>query len=213
MSRTPVAILGGTYDPVHLGHLRVAWEASEFLGAPVRMLPAGVPPHRPPTTANADQRVALLRAALEGQDRLQLDPRELGREGRSYSVDTLHDLRRELGTEQPLVLLLGSDAFAGLDQWHRWREVFDLAHIGVLTRPGDDAPLSVTLQEAVGTRRADDVAALMATPCGRVIDITVTALDISASRIRKLLREGRSARYLLPDALLRDPDLLACYRR
>lgn len=212
MTRTPVAILGGTFDPVHLGHLRAAWEASEFLGVPVCMMPASVPPHRPPTVASADQRVAMLRVALEGQERLRLDTRELERQGRSYSVDTLRGLRGELGPDQPLVLLVGADAFAGLDRWHRWQELFGLAHLGVLTRPGAAMPLSATLRAAIRTRRVNRAIDLDDTPCGRVIDIPVTGLDISASRVRELLAAGRSARFLLPEALLRDPDLLACYR-
>lgn len=208
----PVAIFGGTFDPVHLGHLRAAWEASEQLDAEVRMMPAHVPPHRPPTRASAAQRVALLRAALEGQDRLRLDTRELQREGPSYSVDTLADLRRELGPEQPLVLLVGADAFAGLDRWDRWQQLFELAHIGVLTRPGVEAAMSPALHGEVGPRLGADPADLRETPCGRVVRLSVTALEISASSIRAQLAAGRSPRYLLPEALLRDPSLLDGYR-
>ena len=132
----PIAILGGTFDPVHLGHLRVAWEAAEALDAQVRLMPAHLPPHRPAPVANAQQRVRMLQAALAGQDRLVLDTRELQREGPSYTVDTLRELRAESAASQPLILLLGSDAFAGLPTWHEWRVLFDLAHIGVLSRPG-----------------------------------------------------------------------------
>lgn len=208
----PVAIFGGTFDPVHLGHLRAAWEASEQLDADVRMMPAHVPPHRPPTRASAGQRVAMLRAALEGQDRLQLDTRELKREGPSYSVDTLLDLRRELGPETPLVLLVGADAFAGLDRWDRWRRLFDLAHIGVLTRPGADTRPGPELRAEIEARHCDTPGQLREAPSGRVVQLPVTALDISASAIRAQLAAGRSPRYLLPEALLRDPALLDCYR-
>lgn len=208
----PVAIFGGTFDPVHLGHLRAAWEAAEQLDAQVRMLPANVPPHRPPARASASRRVAMLEAALQGQDRLLLDTRELDREGPSYSVDTLADLRRELGPERPLVLLLGADAFAGLDRWHRWRTLFELAHIGVLTRPGSmAAALSAGLRDVVEPRRCR-VEALRLAPAGRVADLTVTALDISASAIREMLAQGREPRYLLPDALLHDRAMLEVYR-
>jgi nicotinate-nucleotide adenylyltransferase len=212
MSSRLVAIFGGTFDPVHLGHLRVAWEASEFLDAEIRMLPARVPPHRSPTVATAEQRVAMLHAALHDQDRLRLDTRELEREGPSYSVDTLLGLREELGPEQPLVLLMGADAFAGLDRWNRWQQLLQLAHVGVLTRPGSVPPSSEALREEIEPRRVDAVARLHESPCGKVIDVPVTALDISASRIRELLAAGRTPRYLLPAALLHDPALLACYR-
>ncbi|MGB0135325.1 nicotinate-nicotinamide nucleotide adenylyltransferase, partial [Dokdonella sp.] len=125
----PLAIFGGTFDPVHLGHLRVAWEASEFLNAEVRMMPANVPPHRPQPVASAEQRLAMLRAALVGQDRLVLDDRELRREGPSFTVDTLVELRREVGHERSIVMLVGADAWSGLANWNRWQELFGLAHI------------------------------------------------------------------------------------
>src|SRR5664279_3185069 len=115
----PLAILGGTFDPVHNAHLRVAWEAAELLDAEVRLIPANVPPHRDPPVASASERAAILRAALTGQDRLMLDERELSREGPSWTIDTLIELRTEIGEERPLVLLIGADAFLGLSSWHR----------------------------------------------------------------------------------------------
>jgi nicotinate-nucleotide adenylyltransferase len=207
----PLAILGGTFDPVHLGHLRAAWEASEALDAEVRLMPAHIPPHRPAPVASAQQRVAILRAALAGQDRLTLDARELDREQPSWTVDTLTSLREEIG-ERPLVLLIGSDAFAALPGWHRWRELFELAHIGVLTRPGHVPPLPVELAEATAPREVADASAMRASPAGRVLRIAITQLEISATRIRALLREGRSPRWLLPDAVLASPELLKAYR-
>lgn len=207
----PLAILGGTFDPVHLGHLCVAWEASELLDAEVHLVPASVPPHRPPPVATVDQRVAMLRAALAGQDRLSLDLRELERAGPSYSVDTLAELRAEHG-DRPLVLLVGADAFAGLTSWHRWPELFELAHVGVLSRPGDPLAWPQALQAAVEGRRVETFDAVHARPAGCVIWLDVTPLAISATRIRDLLAVGRLPRYLLPDGLFDHPDLLAPYR-
>src|SRR5690348_5770090 len=207
----PLAILGGTFDPVHVGHLRAAWEAAEALDAEVRLMPAHVPPHRAPPVASAQQRVAILRAALAGQDRLTLDTRELDRKGPSYSFDTLAGLRGEIGA-RPMVLLIGSDAFAGLPTWHRWRELFDLAHLGVLTRPGHVPPLPPQLAVQVAQREVASADALRAKPGGRVLRIAITQLEISATHVRALLREGREPRWLLPDALLADPALLAPYR-
>ncbi|PWK92076.1 nicotinate-nucleotide adenylyltransferase [Fulvimonas soli] len=207
----PLAILGGTFDPVHLGHLNAAWEAAELLDAEVRLLPARVPPHRPPPVAGADQRVAMLRAALRGQPRLVLDTRELERDGPSYTVDTLAALRAEQGA-RPLVLLVGEDAFAGLPSWHRWRELFGLAHLGVLTRPGAEPAWPEALRETVAQRLAGDPAILRREPAGRVVALPVTPLEISATRVRELLAEGREPRYLLPAALFDDPALLAPYR-
>lgn len=208
---SPLAILGGTFDPVHLGHLRAAWEASEALAAEVRLMPAHVPPHRPAPVASAQQRVAILRAALAGQDRLALDTRELDRNGPSYTFDTLSGLREEIGA-RPLVLLIGSDAFAALPTWHRWRELFDLAHFGVLTRPGHVPSLPLELATEMAQREVTGADALRATPTGRVLRIAITQLEISATRIRALLREGSEPRWLLPDALFADPGLLAPYR-
>lgn len=208
----PLAILGGTFDPVHNAHLRVAWEAAEFLDAQVHLMPASVPPHREPPVADATQRAALLRAALAGQDRLVLDARELQREGPSYSVDTLLELRAEIGSERPLVLLVGADAFAGLPSWHRWKELFDLAHVGVLTRPGHEGALPTELRTKIASRRCPSAAALRESPAGRVLPIPVTPLDISASDIRALLAAGREPRWLVPDALFAAAQLLAPYR-
>lgn len=210
MSR-PLAIFGGTFDPIHLGHLSVAWEASELLDAEVRLMPASVPPHRPSPLANAQQRVAMLKAALQKQSRLTLDTRELERSGPSYTIDTLTELRKEQG-DRPLVLLLGVDAFAGLPSWHRWRELFDVTHIGVLSRPGVQVMLPDTLLAEIATRRTDDPSTLHATPAGKVTELSVTPLEISATRIRELLAEGRDPRYLLPCGLFDDPSILAPYR-
>jgi len=210
----PLAILGGTFDPVHNAHLRVAWEAAELLDAEVRLIPANVPPHRDQPVASARERAAILRAALLGQDRLVLDERELDREGPSWTIDTLIDLRDEIGAERPLILLIGADAFLGLPSWHRWGELFDHAHIGVLTRPGHEiASLPTELRIKVASRRCADALALTQTPAGRVLQMPVTPLEISATYVRELLAAGAEPRYLMPDAVIKNPSLLAPYRR
>jgi nicotinate-nucleotide adenylyltransferase len=147
----PLAIFGGTFDPVHLGHLSVAWEASELLDAEVRLMPASVPPHRP--RADRFGSAACCDAARRAAGTVTSDagyPRA-GRSGPSYTIDTLIELRAEQG-ERPLVLLLGADAFAGLPSWHRWRELFEVAHIGVLSRPGVEAELPHELQQMIADR-------------------------------------------------------------
>jgi len=208
----PLAIFGGTFDPIHLGHLCVAWEASELLDAEVLMMPSGIPPHRPPPIASAQQRVAMLRAALRGQSRLILDPRELTRSGPSYTVDTMIELRAEQG-ERPLVLLLGADAFAGLPSWHGWRRLFELAHIGVLSRPGEQAVLPDELQREISGRRVNSPAELRTLPAGKLIELSVTPMEISSTRFRELIAAGREPCYQLPAGLFDDPSLLAPYRR
>ena len=212
MTDRPLAIFGGTFDPVHIGHLRAAWEASEALDAEVRMVPAKTPPHRPQPVAGAAERAAMLRAALAGQTRLQCDLRELEREGPSYTVDTLESLRTEFGARRPLVLLIGADAFAGLSTWRRWRELFELAHICVLTRPAQIPAMPAALAREVAARHTDRVATLLDRPAGKVLDMVVSALGISATRIRALLADGREPRWLVPQALIDDPGLLRPYR-
>ncbi len=207
-----IAIFGGTFDPVHLGHLRVAWEAYEALQCPVRLVPARTPPHRDPPVADAAERVAILRAALAGQDRLLLDTRELDRDRPSWSVDTLASVRVAAGADTPLVLLLGADSFASLPQWHRWRELLVLAHIGVLTRPGHDSGPPPELASAFPNCLCRDATELHRTPAGRVLKIAVTALDISASQVRATLASGREPRFLVPESVLAKPQLLAPYR-
>jgi nicotinate-nucleotide adenylyltransferase len=212
MTSRPLAIFGGTFDPIHIGHLTVAWEAAELLDAEVHLMPANVPPHRAAPLASAAERVAMLHAALAGQSRLALDARELERDGPSYTIDTLRELRAEQG-ERPLVLLLGADAFAGLPGWHRWRELFDFAHIGVLSRPGVDVECADVLLDEIAARRVDDMADLHRQPSGQLIELAVTPLEVSATRIRELLAAGRDPRYLLPAGLFDDPALLRPYRR
>ncbi|WP_242512375.1 nicotinate-nucleotide adenylyltransferase [Pseudolysobacter antarcticus] len=211
-AQRPLALLGGTFDPIHLGHLRVAWEAAEALDADVHLLLAHEPPHRPAPVASVEQRVAILRAALAGQQRLHIDLRELRRTGPSYSIDTLIEVRAEIGPQRSLILLLGADAFAGLPGWHRWQELFDLAHIVVLTRPGVAAALGAELQTQVLAHEVDTAQILATRTAGAIFHLPVTPLDISATQIRQLLRDGHEPRYLLPDVLLADPSLLDAYR-
>jgi nicotinate-nucleotide adenylyltransferase len=207
----PLAIFGGTFDPIHIGHLSVAWEAAELLDAEVCLMPASVPPHRPPPTASAQQRVAMLMAALKGQSRLTLDTRELLRAGPSYTFDTLLELRQEHG-DRPLVLLVGADAFAGLPSWHRWQALLGLAHIGVLSRPGVEAVFSDELKRVIDERVVSDASSIHGNSAGCIIELAVTPLEVSATRIRELLSAGRDPRYLLPSGLFDHPDLLAPYR-
>lgn len=203
----PVGILGGTFDPVHVGHLRAALEIRDALElVQVRLMPAHVPPHRPQPVASAARRLAMLRLAVRGVAGLTVDARELDRAGPSYTVDTLTDVRAQLG-RRPLCLLVGEDAFAGLTSWHRWQDLFALTHLVVMQRPpsvaGPIQDLPPALVQAVADRWADSGQALTASPAGLVWRQALPPLDISATRVRAALRAGRSARFLVTDSCLR----------
>jgi nicotinate-nucleotide adenylyltransferase len=198
-----IGIYGGTFDPVHYGHLRTALEVSEALAlAELRFVPCQIPPHRGAPGASAEQRWRMLAAALaDSEPRLRIDLRELERPGPSYMVDTLESLRTEMG-DVPLCLILGMDAFLGLSRWHRWRELFDLAHLVVMRRPGYRPEMAGELRGIVEERVVDRPEVLGDSQAGRVYFVTVTQLEISASQIRDLIAKGRSTRYLTPDAVL-----------
>lgn len=198
-----IGIYGGTFDPIHLGHLRTALEVRDALNLEeVRFVPCRLPPHRAQPVASPEARMEMLRRAVADEPGFVADRREMDRPGPSYMVDTLADLRAELGAATPLGLILGHDAFLGLPGWHRWQELTNFAHLVVMTRPGGLTRGPAELYFRLEGRVAADAARLRAAPSGLVRFQPVTALDISATRIRDLLRAGRSARYLLPDAVL-----------
>ena len=206
-----IGILGGTFDPVHCGHLRLAMEVRDLLGlASVRLLPAPNPRLRDAPHADASLRLELLEAAIDGEPGLEVDARELERDGPTYSVETLESLRREF-LDEILVFILGMDSFRRLDRWHRWRELVDLAHLVVAERPGDALPDEGPVAELLATRRCDDADALMSKRAGHIMICAPPLLDISATRIRRLLAEGRSIRYLVPDKAIEVIERTRCY--
>lgn len=213
LNPSPIGLIGGTFDPIHLGHLRLAEELGEALGlTEVRLLPAGTPPHRAPPAAAAADRLAMVQLAIAGNPRFVLDEHEIHKTTPCYMVDTLTELRGELGGERSLTLFLGADAFLGLTTWHDWQRLFDLAHLAVATRPGFDparAAMPEALKRELTQRRSDRPAGLHSAPAGRIYLSETTQLDIAASRIRSRIRSGRSIRYLVPDAVL---DYIARHR-
>lgn len=202
--RPPLGLFGGTFDPVHYGHLRPALEAQQALGlASVRLLPCRLPPHRDRPGRDAAQRLDLLRLGAREVPGFRVDDRELHRAGPSYTVDTLRHLRQEQGPERPLVLLLGADSLAGLGRWYRWRELFDLAHLVVMDRPGHALQPQGEVAAEVAARWLAGPADLRTAPAGGFYRVPVTPLAISATCIRRLLAQGRSVRFLLPEAVRR----------
>jgi nicotinate-nucleotide adenylyltransferase len=197
----PIGLFGGTFDPIHNGHLRTAFELWQALRlAQVRFLPTGNPPHREAPLAATDLRLEMVHAAVEGNSAFVVDDRETRREGMSYTVDTLLDLRRDFA-DRSLCLLLGMDAFLAMPHWHRWHEVLDLAHVIVAHRPGWKAPITGPLGEVMVDRGTGSVRDLHAAPAGRVYVHAVTQLEISSTEIRQLILSGSDLRYLVPEAV------------
>lgn len=205
---SPIGILGGTFNPIHLGHLRMAQEIGEGLDlAEVRLIPAGCPPHREKPGVSPQQRLEMARLAVQKNPLLRIDDREIFKTTPCYTVETLREIRREMGDDQPICLLMGSDAFWGLPTWYRWQELFDLAHIIIAQRPGFSREDLATghagqIHEELEKRQRYDCTALHQEPAGAIVTYPITALDISSTRIRALLRQGLNPRYLLPAAVL-----------
>lgn len=197
-----IGVLGGTFDPVHFGHLRPALEIRQALGLDhIRFIPNRVPPHRETPWLGADQRLALLRTAIEDEPGFKLDRRELQREGKSYMVDTLASLRSDF-PDHSLCLILGMDAFLGLGSWRQWRRLPELCHLVVTCRPGFVWPDAHSqLLNSLPATIASSAGELATQATGRILLQSVTQLDVSSSYIRAELAQGRSVRYLMPDAV------------
>ena len=206
MSNKAIGILGGTFDPIHFGHLRLAEEMLELADLKqIRFIPAGTPPNRDAPQVSAQHRSTMVRLAIADQPAFVLDDREVDRTTPCYTVDTLRELRAELGAAQPLCLLMGGDAFLQLHTWHEWEQLFELAHIVVGYRPGFTLEGRINSATAKLRRhyqqRLCAVAALSQQPSGGVVELAIPKLEISATLIRNRVAEDRSIRYLLPNAV------------
>ncbi|MGA7596047.1 MAG: nicotinate-nucleotide adenylyltransferase [Gallionella sp.] len=200
----PVGILGGTFDPIHYGHLRLAEEMLELANLrQILFIPTGIPPHRAAPQVSAQHRSAMVRLAIAGQPAFVLDEREIARTSPCYTVDTLRELRAERGAAQPLCLLMGGDAFLQLDTWHEWEILFELAHIVVGYRPGftleDRIHCAAPALRRHYQQRLCDADALAKQPAGRIAELAIPKLEISATLIRSRVADNRSIRYLLPN--------------
>jgi nicotinate-nucleotide adenylyltransferase len=196
-----VGILGGSFDPVHVGHLRTGFEVLQSCGLDeLRLVPSGQPPHRAAPVAPAALRIAMLRAACAGQPGFVVDERETRRNGPSWTWDTLTSLRAELGDAR-LAVIIGGDAFLGLPTWHRWTELTDLAHFIVVHRPGFELPTDGPLADFIAAHRAGSATELRRLAHGRLWVQPVTQLEISSSAIRALVAAGGDPRFLVPEAV------------
>lgn len=195
-------VYGGTFDPIHHGHLRLAVELREWLDAPdISLVPCHIPPHRQSPGADSAQRLELLRLAIAEEPGLVVDDRELRREGASYTADTLRQIRGEIGADEPLAMVVGTDSFAHFDRWREWQSIPLLAHIIVVVRPGSDISPGSAPADLMRSRAADSLEELQSAPAGRILVLEPPLLDISATGIRERIADGRSPRYLLPESV------------
>lgn len=209
----PIGIFGGTFDPIHFGHLRTGFELwQELRLGELRWLPTGNPGHREQPIADPGLRLAMVRAAVADQPAFVVDDREVRRVGVSYSADTLAELRAEF-PQRSLCLILGMDAFIGLPTWHRWRDILELAHVVVAHRPGWKVPTMGPLGELMVDRGTGSVNDLHRALAGRIYVHAVTQLEISSTDLRNIITSGRDPRFLVPDAVRDIITETQCYSR
>ncbi len=198
-----VGILGGTFNPIHYGHLRMAQELADGLGMDeVKFIPSANPPHKDSVTVSAEHRAAMVKLAIADNPKFAIDELELSRDGASYTIDTLISLRETLGKDTSLCLMMGSDAFVKLNTWHRWQELLDYAHIILVQRPDNaklQPPLHKEVQALLEAHYTEQISELSKENSGLINMQQITAQDISSSQIRENLKHGVSVRYLLPN--------------
>ena len=195
-----IAVFGGTFDPVHEGHLSTA---DALLGVlpieEVRMVPSFVPPHRAMPASSALHRKTMLELALDGRSRLRIDTRELTREGKSFTYDTLASIRNEVGAATPVFFVMGMDAFITLPEWHRWEEIAALAHIVVVARPGYEKDIPASFGEWLRDKVVDSVESLVGMASGKVIFLSLRDIDLSSTKIREQLIRNKDPKGLSPN--------------
>ncbi len=196
-----VGIFGGTFDPIHNAHLRLALEVKQAVGMnELRLMPAAIPPHKQPPMRGPQVRLQMLQLALSNCPELAIDSRELDRDGPSFTFDTLHSIRAELGSEVSLCLVMGADSFASFDRWYRWAEFLDLVNLVVIMRPGINKvfPESVSALLKLSSASLNH---LRENPSGGIHLIQLSMLPISSTDIRQQISQGESPQFLLPDSV------------
>lgn len=199
-----VGIFGGTFNPIHFGHLRMAQELASALAMDeVKFIPSANPPHKDNVMVSAEHRSAMVQLAIADNPLFSVDELELKREGSSYTIDTLISLRESLGQGTSLCLMMGSDAFVKLNTWHRWQELLDYAHIVLVQRPSSQPQeaLPSEVETLLRDHYTDQHADLANENAGAIMMQAITGQDISATGIRGMLGSGESVRYLVPSAV------------
>lgn len=202
MAKKLIGIFGGSFDPVHHGHLRSMVELDEALALDqLRLMPNRQSPLKDQPGASSEQRLAMLQLATKHQPKWLIDKRELGRSGPSYTVDSLLELKQEVTDGAHLCLIMGTDAFAAFDQWHQWQAILDLAHLVIMARPGEHLPEQGAVADLLSERKADSSNELTDKAAGSILLQQLTPMRVSATEIRQRLQAGQSIRYLVPDSV------------
>lgn len=189
--KNAIGVFGGTFDPIHFGHLRAALEIYQaFQLSEVRFVPSFQPVHRKPPVANAHDRLAMVTLAVNEEPAFKVDHSEIERQGASYTIDTLEKLRKEYPSK-PLALIMGKDALLGFTNWHRYEDILEIAYLIVAHRPEYQIPNEGIIADLLKKRQ------------NTIILHPVTAFEISATYIRKQIMEGKNPRYLLPISVLK----------
>ncbi|MDX1693154.1 MAG: nicotinate-nucleotide adenylyltransferase [Ketobacteraceae bacterium] len=198
-----VGILGGTFDPIHIGHLRLGWEARVQLDLEqIRFIPCHIPPHRDRPSSHSQDRLAMARLACEPVPGFRVDDWEINRNEPSYSVETLTHIRRQTGPDTPIVFIMGMDAFCQFSHWHEWQQVLNLAHLWVAHRPGSSVPGNDSDEfELLQALHVETPTDLLKEPAGSIHVYNTTALDISATQLRRDIERGLDPRFLVPDCV------------
>jgi nicotinate-nucleotide adenylyltransferase len=203
VSNMSVALFGGTFNPVHFGHLRLANELAKLLQVkPMRMLPCAVPPHREEPCASAEQRLAMLELAIDAQPILATDDLELHRAKPSYTIDTLELVRQRIGAQMPLFFCMGMDSLAGINSWHRWRELLNFCHIVVYPRPTWEISSQEELTDWVDQHQCDNLSALKQSPAGHLYICDLPVMDLSSSEIRDYIKQGKNIDHMAPESVI-----------
>ncbi len=198
-----IALLGGTFDPVHCGHIEIGTQLADYLDVEhVRLMPCGIPAHREPPTANPQQRLEMLGLAIAKRTKLTIERCEIAHTKPSYSIDTLRQIRADIGPVTRLFMCLGMDALEHLHHWHEWRQLLDYCHILVVSRPGTEYPVALPLKAWIKDHQSDRSVTDELRPAGCLYFCTLSLLDISSTQIRQHLKQHRSIEHLTPDAVI-----------
>lgn len=200
---TGLAILGGTFDPVHFGHLKSAVAVRDLLGVAIlKLVPSFIPPHKSLPDSTAVQRLSMLQIAMDDLCGIAVDDREISRQGVSYTVETLQSFRDEVGGNRPLYFVLGIDSFCTLNEWQRWREINDIAHLVVLSRPGYRPKIPSELQDWANRNTVAGISCIEGRSCGGICHVDLVQIEVSASKIREMIGAGIRPTGKMPEKVI-----------